>query len=267
MNATGTGGRYLNELCGLTVWNLAQKTLKSNARKSAKNARHPYLVRGRITCSVCSENFRGRAKHYNKVSGGKTSHFYYKHGPKNKLCGNDNRWLKRDEVETDVKDEIIGWITDPKKKWEVYLDEQDVVSETVQVDLDKVIKSRKKLAADYKRARQLLVEGTLDKENFQEETIRIGNEDEELKKRETELRDLLTPDYYIELGEEASDQSFKEFLKTAKVEDFGEKEWFKFMDDFNVKVDVLPLTKKGKRRYRITSTIGKTTVTKVNGPK
>lgn len=250
-----------------TEWNSAQKILKSNARKSAKHAKHSYLVRGRITCSVCNENYRGRAKHYQKANGGVTSHFYYKHGPKNRTCGNDNLWLRRDQVEADVKAELIAWLTDPKKKWEIYLDEQNLEAAEVQAELTKIVAKRKKLAGDFARARKLLVEGTLDKENFQEEAIRIREEDEELKKRETEKRNLLEPDIYEEIGDEAYYHELQDHLKNAKVEDFAEKEWFKFIDDFNLKVGVLPKNKRGKRRFRITSTIGKKTVTKVNGHK
>jgi len=64
-----------------TAWNAAQKQLVSNARKSSKNTQHTYLVRNRIVCSDCGRTYRGRAKHYTKVSGGTTSHFYYKHHP------------------------------------------------------------------------------------------------------------------------------------------------------------------------------------------
>ena len=50
-------------------------------------------------------------------------------------------------------------------------------------------------------------------------------------------------------------------FKTATVNNFSDDEWLRMIDVFNAKIDVLPKNKKGKRRFRIISTIGNEAVT------
>jgi hypothetical protein len=254
------------------VWKKAQTRVASVARQDAKNNSYYYMVRGRITCSVCSHNFTGRSSVKTLAASGKKKRWgYYVHTTEHS-CSNTTMRLSQDQLELHVKEELAGWLLDPKKKWKTHIEQSQANTKDLNKRIARKVKRQAKLSEDAARARQLLVEGVFSTEDYQGEANRIDDENELLTDQLAELRQLVLPDLqhtlHLELGSEAFQREVEEFADEGGtnvdqwVELVSADQWDLYIEEFDVNVSVLP-----DKKYLITSTIGKKKVSVTNGQK
>ena len=257
------------------VWKKAQVRVASVARQDAKNNSYHYMVRGRITCSVCSHNFTGRSSVKTLTTTGKNKRFgYYVHTTEH-TCVNTTKRLSQDKLEGHVKNELIEWLTDPKKKWKNHLEESQENTKELNKRIEKLVKQQGKLAEQAAKAQELLVKEVLSTEDYQAQANRIDDENELLDSQLAELRELVLPDLqhtlHIELGQEAMMHDIEQYAAEGITDkdlwhevkgNISDSQWDMYIEEFDVKVSVLP-----DKKYLITSTIGKKKVSVTNGQK